>query len=579
MFFFFVFFFFDMINFIFLAFYLALVSAADPTFQNFAPTATVNGYQVITGKLENDYVETFKGIPFAEPPIGDLRFRRPVDYNGSYDGLMADKFNPSCIQINPKGVVGLAAQGMILLDSLPNDVKGPLFDVFKNTVVESEDCLYLNIFRPAGTKAGDNLPVMVWIHGGAFLFGSTATFPGNKYVKESVAMDQPIIMVSIPYRLGPYGYLHGPEIAAEGNTNAGLYDLRKALIWIQKYISDFGGNPDKITAFGESAGAMSIAALMASYEGTNSHDGKPLFHAAIMQSGGPLAVEKFDSRAALASYNRIVELSGCGDSDNKLTCLRSLLTEDLNKAHNSYTASEGFGILPQFLGFSPRPDGDILTKDPLTQVQDYQVQDIPVIVGSQEDEGTILAGLWYNVLTESQFKKSMFDVFPFISSKTVEKLAEYYPKDWTKGSPFRTGRKNALTPQFKRYSALLSDVIFQAPRRLGLNTAWSRNNCWNYFSTYFYNKIPIFGTFHGNELIFQFFVDAGPFLAYRRYFVSFANHFDPNIGTNLTYWNQYTTANRETLEIKHKELRMQDVGDRFRESQIAFLNSNPEIRF
>jgi carboxylesterase type B len=558
--------------------YAASVAVASPIFHSSNPTAIVNGNEIITGKLENN-VETFKGIPFAEPPLGNLRFRRPVDYNGSYHGLIADNFNPSCMQINPMGAVGLAAQGMILLDSLPQDSKGPLFDCLKNTVVESEDCLYLNIFRPAGTKAGDNLPVMVWIHGGAFLFGSPATFPGNKYVEESIYMDQPIIMVSIPYRFGPYGYLNGPEIVAEGNTNVGLHDLRKALIWIQTHIADFGGDPDKVTAFGESAGAMSIAALMASYKGTNSHNGKPLFNAAIMQSGGPLAVDAVDASAASTSYNRIIELSGCGNADDKLACLRSLPAEAINKAHNSYTAGEAFGILPQFLGFTPRPDGDILSKDPLTQVQDYEIQNIPVIVGNQEDEGTIFAGLWYNVFAEPQFRESLFKVFMNASQETIDQLAEYYPRDWTQGSPFRTGHKNAVTPQFKRYSALLTDVIFQAPRRLALGTAWSRNNCWNYFSTHFYKKLPIFGTFHGNELLFQFFVNSGPYLAYRRYFISFANNFNPNVGTNLTHWDQYTTENRETMEIKYREFEMQKEGDRFREEQIVFLNNNPEIRF
>lgn len=553
-------------------------AVASPVFHTSNPTAIVNSNEVITGKLENN-VETFKGIPFAEPPLGNLRFHRPVDYKGSYHGLLADKFNPSCMQINPKGAVGLAAQGMALLDSLPEDSKGPLFDCLKNTLVESEDCLYLNIFRPAGTNAGDVLPVMVWIHGGAFLFGSPATFPGNKYVEESIDMDQPIIMVSIPYRFGPYGYLHGPEIAAEGSTNVGLHDLRKALIWIQTHIADFGGDPDKVTAFGESAGAMSIAALMASYKGTNHHNGRPLFNAAIMQSGGPLAVDGVDARAAATSYNRIVELAGCSDAENTLACLRSLPAEDINRAHNSYSAGEAFGILPQFLGFAPRPDGDILASDPLSQVQDYNVQNIPVIVGNQEDEGTILAGLWYNVYTESQFRESLYQVFPNASQTTINQLAEYYPRDWAQGSPFRTGHRNAMTPQFKRYSALLTDVIFQAPRRLALGAAWSRNRCWNYISTHFHNKLPIFGTFHGNELLFQFFVDSGPYLAYRRYFVSFANHFDPNVGTNLTYWDQYTKENRETMEIKYREFEMQREGDRFREEQIAFLNTNREIRF
>lgn len=208
---------------------------------------------LIEGVVDNDLV-VFKGIPFAAPPVADLRWRDPQPV-GSWDGvLVADSFAPACMQ---EGV------------SMPGEPPPAI----------SEDCLYLNIWTPA-SRSGEALPVMVWIYGGGFSNGSTALplYAGNQLARRGV------VVVSIAYRVGPFGLLAHPELTAESpvktSGNYGLMDQVFALQWIRDNVSEFGGDPNNVTVFGQSAGATSISILMASPQA------KGLFHRAIGQSGG-----------------------------------------------------------------------------------------------------------------------------------------------------------------------------------------------------------------------------------------------------------------------------------------------------
>lgn len=127
------------------------------------PIATIQGSQVISGALDGN-VETFKGIPFAEPPIDDLRFKKPVEYSGTYDGLQANNFRNSCIQLDPGSMLKTLDNLVGFLDLLPEFASAAIDNTVKDTFYMSEDCLYLNVFRPKGTQYTDKLPVMVWIY-------------------------------------------------------------------------------------------------------------------------------------------------------------------------------------------------------------------------------------------------------------------------------------------------------------------------------------------------------------------------------------------------------------------------------
>lgn len=217
---------------------------------------TQNGtYQ---GRYLSEYnQDLFLGMPYAQPPVGDLRFRWPQSINTSFDGVRdASEYGYSCMQ-------------------------------YHTTFNISEDCLNINVIRPSGNYSGNytNLPVLVWIFGGGLYTGSTADprYNLSGIVQVSQDLGQPVIAVSMNYRLGMWGFLQTPGLVAEGSSNAGLADQRLALQWVQENIAGFGGDPNRVVVWGESAGAQSIAYHLFSYEGRN--DG--LYRGAIMESGGP----------------------------------------------------------------------------------------------------------------------------------------------------------------------------------------------------------------------------------------------------------------------------------------------------
>lgn len=226
-----------------------------------APTANVrNG--TLVGRYAPAYDEDyFLGIPFAQPPVGDLRFRPPQPLNESWSGERnATEYSPQCI-----------GYGM---------------DTWSQGNYVSEDCLTLNVVRSTGSGTG--LPVLVWIHGGGFVMGGSSDHRYNQsfIVQQAALAGNPIIAVSINYRLAEWGFLYGQAVQDSGNTVLGFRDQRLALQWVQENIKAFGGDPSRVTIQGESAGGTSIAALLLAYGGRD--DG--LFSGAIAESGPPARV-------------------------------------------------------------------------------------------------------------------------------------------------------------------------------------------------------------------------------------------------------------------------------------------------
>ena len=228
------------------------------------PVLTVDGGR-IEGVMDEEGVAVYKGIPYAAPPVGDLRWKKPQPVQPWQGVRKCDKWGDASLQ-------GGQEKGSFYWKEFYQDGNPPM----------SEDCLYLNVWTPAAGQTDADLPVMFWIHGGAFQngFGHEIEFDGDAMAKKGV------VLVTINYRLGMCGFLAHPLLTAEndgkGSGNYGLFDQLAALKWVKKNIASFGGNPDNVTVFGQSAGAGSVQALI------SSPLAKGYIQRAIIQSGGGL---------------------------------------------------------------------------------------------------------------------------------------------------------------------------------------------------------------------------------------------------------------------------------------------------
>ncbi|XP_057380570.1 venom carboxylesterase-6-like [Daphnia carinata] len=308
-------------------------------------------------------IEAFRAIPYAQPPVGDLRFKDPLpakDWQGSI--LDATREAPKCVQFNS------IVQGGVVLGQ--------------------EDCLYLNVYVPQLNGINDPLPVMVWIHGGAFYMGSgngvTDMF-GPNYL-----LDRDVVLVTLNYRLGPLGFLSTEDAEAPGNY--GLLDQSLALRWVRNYIAHFGGNADLITIFGESAGGASVNFhVLSPYS-------KGLFHRAIIQSGTSTCPWALNPK--IGEYTKFLanHLNCSSDSSRELlTCLRTRKAEDIAGIRKHFTIGLGFGMFP--LAFVPRIDVErnlpFLPAYPEELVAERKFNQVPLILGVTKNEGALVSASYY----------------------------------------------------------------------------------------------------------------------------------------------------------------------------------------
>lgn len=187
-------------------------------------------------------------------------------------------------------------------------------------------------------------------------------YNGASLVDESVANGQPVIWVAVNYRVGGFGFLPGKEMLKDGSSNLGLQDQRLGLQWVADNIAAFGGDPTKVTIWGESAGAISVFDQMVMYNGNITYKSKPLFRGAIMSSGSIVPAEPMDSAKAQAVYNKVVSTGGCSAASDTLACIRALDYTTLLNAMNSVPGLLSYSSVA--LSYLPRPDGVVLTASP-----------------------------------------------------------------------------------------------------------------------------------------------------------------------------------------------------------------------
>jgi len=290
----------------------------------------------VQGRVQ-DNVDEFLGIPYATPPLAELRWRPPQPHEPWADTLDAVAFGNTCAQTLTLGV--FAARS------------------------DHEDCLFLNVFAPADRSPDSGLPVMIWMHGGAILAGGSNDYDGSK-----LADDGNMIVVTINNRMNVFGFLALPGLDSEGHTfgNYGFMDQQFAFQWVQDNVAAFGGNPDNVTISGESAGGKSVWVHLASPTAVG------LFHRAIIQSGaGPGTI---DLTTAEANGEALAQATDCANADPAQTvaCLRSLSVAEIQAAGS--------------FGGNPVIDGTLITQHSLDAFRSGNFNRVPVMAGATKDE-------------------------------------------------------------------------------------------------------------------------------------------------------------------------------------------------
>jgi carboxylesterase type B len=513
---------------------LPLVIAA-PTSEKrqLAPTVNLQYATVVGSSLAG--IDSFKGIPYAQPPTGPLRLKPPQPITSNLGTVLATGNPRSCPQFYTSANSS----------SLPLDVVTEITDtgVFQTLSNSGEDCLTVNVQRPSTATASSSLPVVYWMFGGAFEFGSTQTYDSSELITTSVAQGKDIIYVSVNYRVGGFGWLAGKEILADGSANLGHLDQRLGLQWVADNIAKFGGDPSKVTIWGESAGSISVFNQMALYDGDNTYNGKPLFRAALMDSGSVVPADPVDCPKAQDIYNTVVDKAGCSGASDTLACLRSVDYETFLKATTSVPGVFDYQSIA--LSYLPRPDGVVLTQSPDILAQNGQFASVPFIIGDQEDEGTLFSLVQSNISTTDQLVEYLSTVFFHDATvEQVQALVATYPDNPAAGSPFNTGELNEIYPQYKRLAAILGDVAFTLARRIFLDIASSVRPSvpsWSYLASYAYGT-PVLGTFHASDILTTYGITPGfASASIQSYYITFFNTMNPNSGTvGLASWPQWS---------------------------------------
>jgi para-nitrobenzyl esterase len=466
----------------------------------------------ITGEV-GEGVRIYRGLPYAAPPVGPLRWKPPQPVEAWEAPRACTEFGPSCLQ--PGG-----------------------YSMGRQRVREqSEDCLTLNVWAPVA-RAGSKLPVMLWIHGGGSTIGS-----GSLPVYEGSALARRgVVVVTINYRLGPFGYFAHPLLSKESEEgvsgNYGVLDQIAALEWVRRNAAAFGGDPDRVTIFGESAGSVAVGVLMVVPRA------KGLFHRAIGQSGSVGGIDRklaaaWKGRAPLEERGVSISRSlGCEDDEDPLAALRAVSAEDLLGAARPQPATAD----PE-RKYGPVVDGVVLPGPPMELWRAGRQHPVPYLCGSNADDGNVF---------ESNFPVRRPAGYRYVVRKVYGEHAEgvlaLFPPDREETLALSVRRLLTVT-SFVHGARAMARAMGEVPAKAYL---------------YHFTRVgPAaerlgLGAGHGLEIPYVF-GNAGRAMgwtetdrkvsdAMQRYWTAFARHGDPNV-EGLPEWPPHEATGDRHLEL------------------------------
>ncbi|OFW58044.1 MAG: hypothetical protein A2V52_05480 [Actinobacteria bacterium RBG_19FT_COMBO_54_7] len=466
----------------------------------------------ISGSLD-DNIWTYKGIPFAAPPIGELRWKEPQPVDPWQEVRACTAFGPACPQSRP-ALEAIGAE-------------------FSAVGSQSEDCLYLNVWTPAQSPE-EGLPVMVWIHGGGFDAGSASQF---MYDAHNLS-NKGVVVVTINYRLGAFGFMGHPMLSDESSHGAsgnyGLMDQIAALEWVQRNIDVFGGDPGNVTIFGESAGGGSVCDLMASQLTGG------LFQRAISESGGFLSMGLAtpgggNLSSAEKTGEKMAQALGCDGADDVLACMRGKTTEEMLAAQDK----QG-GVLEAQTWF-PIVDGWVLIDKPQNVFAAGEQQKVPLLIGTNADEGTVLAPS----ITAAQYKM----MIAYIFGGKADEVSALFPivGDDANSALQRLLTEMAMAAPSKFAAVCTADV--DQPVYLYKFTMTSNDPRFARFGSFHSLEIPyVFGNMNkGTEMALRP-EDVALSEAMMNYWTNFAATGNPN-GKGEPEWPAFTIENDRYQEL------------------------------
>jgi para-nitrobenzyl esterase len=487
----------------------------------------------LEGRQLDNNVQAFLGIPYAKPPLGDLRWQPPQAPDKWTKTLDASDYGGRCAQ--------------------------PESTTLMNAASDNEDCLYANVWTPSVTSK-DKLPVMFWIHGGGNVNGSASepvpyANSGHFYEGQHIA-SKGVVVVSFNYRLGVFGFF-GHEALAQKGGNQGLWDQTFALQWVKDNIAKFGGDPSNVTIFGESAGSLDVCFHVASPKS------RGLFKQAISESGGCTThTATADDAAKMA--DTLATTLGCTGSD-ALTCLRGKSVSDLLGA---VPTGSGIGA-----GFGPSVDGDFLPDQPRTLYDSGSIAKVPYILGSNQDEGTLFTVGQPAITDADGLTAAVTAEFGAAGASTI--IAQYPMSNFSSDPQ----------PYQAAFSRMVGDAILVCTTFDTAERAAKNGNTIRMYNFDIPADVPVpdlnLGATHGSELVYVFgtspnFTPDEQTASDRMetYWTNFAKTGNPN-GGDLLNWPELTTSSNQRIQFA---LDVSILND-FRATECAFWRATYDMAF